>query len=109
MFPFKLLAVRSHVLTCIDFSSLTVKRLLLDNVALSPPTGRGGVPVLLPLGMFTTAPKNLSLVDTRLVVSPADFASYLDFFLQQLEPGRLTAAAGSINFHTVGRRWTVAS
>lgn len=83
--------------------ALTVKLLILENTGLSPPPVQGGLPALLPLGMFSTAPGKLRLIDVRLVVSQQDFAAYLTFFSQRLDATLLTAEGGSIAMHTVRR------
>jgi hypothetical protein len=83
--------------------ALTVKLLILENTGLSPPPVQGGLPALLPLGMFSTAPSKLRLIDVRLVVSQHDFAAYLTFFSQRLDATLLTAEGGSITMHTVRR------
>lgn len=63
------------------------------------------MPVLVPLGMFHSAPGKLRLIDVRLVVSRRDFAAYLAFFSQQLDATLLTAGGGSITMYTVRLDW----
>jgi hypothetical protein len=74
---------------------------MLENVALAPPTAAGGVPVLLPLGMFSTAPSTLRMVDVGLMVPQDVFSSYLAFFSKELDATQLTAEGGSITMYTV--------
>lgn len=74
--------------------------LLLHNVSLSSPADVS-TPKLLPLGLFSTAPANLSMMDVRMLVGPADFQHYLAFFSQHLRAVR-TKDDGSVGMHTVG-------
>lgn len=68
-------------------------------MTLAPLSKEGGLPRLLPLGMFAAVPRNLYLYDVRAVVSPQEFAEYLKFFRQQLRTARDTSAGPSL--HTV--------
>lgn len=82
-----------------DFS-LTLKRMVLRKMTLAPPTGAGGLPRLLPLGIFAAVPRSLSLFDVRMVVEEKEFQEYLGFFRQQLRTSRDATAAGP-TMHTV--------
>jgi hypothetical protein len=79
--------------------TLTLKRLVLRPAALVPAVGGGG-PRLLPQGLFSAAPRNLSLYDVRMILDTKTFADYLGFFRQQLRTARDAAGAGP-NMHTV--------
>jgi hypothetical protein len=100
-------ATHLSTLTQLAGFALTLKRVMLENVGLSPPTAAGGLPVLLPLGMFSTAPSKLRMVDVRLMVSQDVFSSYLAFFSKELDATQLTAEGGSITMYTVSgkSRW----
>lgn len=78
-----------------------MKRLFLLNVTLSAPS-QGPGPKLLPLGLFSTAPTNLSMMDVRLAVGPAAFQQYLAFFSKYLRAVR-TKDDGGVGMHTVRR------
>ena len=80
---------------------MTIKRLSFDHVAVAPPAGKARMPTLLPLGLFSAAPANLTLMDARLVVAQQDFAAYLEFFSKQLDAAPLTDDDGSITLQTV--------
>jgi len=58
------------------------------------------VPRLLPLGLFSAVPHNVTLMDVRLVVDEAEFQQYLTLFRQQLRSSMDNAGAGPI-MHTV--------
>lgn len=83
-----------------DFS-LTLKRMVLRKLTLAPPSGAGGLPRLLPLGLFAAVPRSLSLYDVRMVVGEKEFQEYLGFFRQQLRTSRDVTSAGP-TMHTVG-------
>lgn len=78
-----------------DFS-LTLKRLVLRKMALAPASGAGGLPRLLPLGLFHNVPRELSLYDVRMVVDDNVFAEYLAFFRSQLRSSRDATPGPSI-------------
>lgn len=80
---------------------LELQRVIIKGARLAPPTGHGGVPVLLPPGLFSTAPAQFSMVDTRVLVTEQDFQTYLAFFAKQLDAEKLTAEGGSITMYTV--------
>lgn len=63
--------------------------------------------MLLPLGMFSTAPSTLRMVDVRLMVPQEAFSTYLAFFSKELDATQLTAEGGSITMYTVSfqLRW----
>lgn len=84
-----------------------MKRLLLLNVTLAPPTQASG-PKLLPLGMFSPAPTNLSMMDVRMAVNSTVFQQYLTFFSKHLRDVR-TKDDGGIGMHTVRISAAVAS
>lgn len=79
--------------------TLTLKRLVLRGMTLSPFSGEGGLPRLLPLGMFAAVPRSISIYDIRIVVSEPVFAECLSFFSQQLRTARDTTSGPSL--HTV--------
>jgi hypothetical protein len=79
--------------------SLVLKRLVLRGMTMSPLSGEGGLPQLLPLGMFTAVPRNLSLYDVHFVVSPSQLAEYLMFFSHQLRTGN--DATSGLSLQTV--------
>lgn len=83
---------------------LTIKRLLLRNMSLSPaatPSANPGpVPKLLPLGLVPGVPSKLSLVDVRLAVNDQDFIDYLALFQRQL-PTHGSAVDTGARMHTV--------
>lgn len=85
---------------------LTLKRLVLRNATLTPPyqgSATPHVPRLLPLGLFDAVPRNLTLLDVRLVVQESEFQQYLEFFAKQLRAGGPDAVAGP-SMHTVSGR-----
>lgn len=90
----------SLLLRCPAGFTLTLERLLLRNITLTPASGAGGVPRLLPMGLFSAIPLNVTLMDVRLVVDAPDFQQYLTFFRQQLRSSMDNAGAGPI-MHTV--------
>lgn len=75
---------------------MTLKRLVLRKMALSPASGAGGLPRLLPLGLFHDVPRVLSLYDVRMVVDDKVFAEYLAFFRSQLRQSRDATPGPSI-------------
>lgn len=90
---------------------LTIKRLLLRNMSLSPAAATpsagstGPVPRLLPLGLVSGVPFKLTLVDVRLAVSDADFKEYLGLFLRELSTSESAVNTGA-RIHTVSNRHT---
>lgn len=75
---------------------MTLKRLVLRKMALAPASGAGGLPRLLPLGLFHNVPRELSLYDVRMVVDDNVFAEYLAFFRSQLRSSRDATPGPSI-------------
>jgi hypothetical protein len=75
---------------------LTLKRLVLRKMTLAPASGAGGLPRLLPLGLFHEVPRSLSLYDVRMVVDDKMFAEYLAFFRSQLRSSRDATPGPSI-------------
>lgn len=78
---------------------LTLKRVVLRPKALAPAAG-GSRPRLLPHGLFSAAPRNLSLYDVRMILDTKTFSDYLKFFRQQLRTARDAAGTGP-SMHTV--------
>lgn len=89
------------ILLLADFT-VTLKRLVLRGMQLAPASGAGGLPRLLPLGLFPAVPRHLAFYDVRMVVEPNVFQEYLTFFRQQLRTTRETAGAGP-SIHTVSK------
>jgi hypothetical protein len=84
-------------------SSLTLERVLVRNVTLSPAAADGAsaaVPRLLPLGLLTEAPARLTLIDVRMVVRQQDFDDYLALFRRELSTPAQQKSAGAL-IHTV--------
>lgn len=97
--PLSVWSLSTHARTTTGYS-LSIKRLVLRNLALTPASGAGGLPRLLPLGLFDSVPRNLTIMDCRIFVSPETFQEYLAFFKKQLRTSRNSSAAGP-SMHTV--------
>jgi hypothetical protein len=89
--------------------SLIVKRVVLRGMTLAPLSKEGGLPRLLPFGMFAAVPRNLYLYDVRVLVTPDVFAEYLKFFRQQLRGARDTSAGPSLHTVSHSQPWNLAS
>lgn len=60
--------------------SLTIKRLVISSTL----TPASGAIKLLPLGLVSEAPRNLTLMDVRFIISQQEFDDYLQLFSKQL-------------------------
>jgi hypothetical protein len=78
---------------------LSLKRLLFLDVTLASPNDTA-FPKLLPMGLFSTAPSRLSMMDVRLAVAPATFQQYLSFFSAHILAVR-RKDDGGVGMHTV--------